>query len=142
MANHDFLGYGLVRPFRRDAARDFLSAGGVELVQSTLGQALATMAASPVTHGEIPWRPGAGSLLHLLRHSNTTPATRQKAVAWCRDAARKWAPRVEVIDVTAVEPRRINELNRIVIKVVWKPIERDVPANQVALPPKTTEVVI
>ena len=58
----DFLGVGLLSPFRR-GARDFVSGGGVELVRSSVRQILGTRAAVGKFAGELPWRPNFGSKL-------------------------------------------------------------------------------
>lgn len=63
-----FLGTNLIRPFRRDQKKDFVSASGEALVRAAVGQILATRASSDVSQGEIPWRTNFGSLLHLLRY--------------------------------------------------------------------------
>ena len=41
MAN-EFLGFGLLRPFRRDRKADFAAAGGEALLRSAVGQILGT----------------------------------------------------------------------------------------------------
>lgn len=51
-----FLGFGLLRPFRRDLKADFAADGGERLVRSAVGQILCTMASSDFTQGEVPWR--------------------------------------------------------------------------------------
>lgn len=135
----NFFGYGLTRPFRR-GAKDFANAGGADLVATVVAQVLGTRAASATTQGELPWRPNAGSLLHVLRHRNNTATSRERARIYVQDAIRRWEPRVEVLDVTVPEPQRINELNQMVVRVTWRLIGKNVPGNEVLLPPRTTEV--
>lgn len=139
MAN-DFLGSGLLAPFQRDGKGDFAHASGARLVGSTIAQIVATRAQSAKAGGELPWRTNAGSWIHLLRHRNNTPAFRETARVYIQSAIRRWEPRVEVLDVTAVEPDRINELNKPVIRIRWRLIERNTPSNRVLFGPESTEV--
>ena len=64
----EFLGFALLRPFRRDLRSDLAAAGGADVIKSAVGQVLGTVGASDFTQGELPWRTDFGSLLHLLRH--------------------------------------------------------------------------
>ena len=52
----EFLGNGLLRPFRRDQKADFAAAGGEEVIKSAVGQVLGTMGSSDFTQGEVAWR--------------------------------------------------------------------------------------
>lgn len=136
----DFLGSGLLAPFQRDGKGDFANARGVKLISSSIAQIVGTRAQSATSGGELPWRTNAGSWLHLLRHRNNTPAFREAARIYIQNAVRRWEPRVEVLDVTPIDPDRISELNRPVIRIRWRFIERNVPGNRVLLGPATTEV--
>ena len=141
MAN-DFLGSGLLRPFQRNGTGDFANGSDEALLNASIGQVLSTRASSPTSQGELPWRPDAGSKLHLVRHRNNVSVTRETARAFVLEALRRWEPRVEVLDVTVVRPERITELNKIVLKIAWQPIERNVDHNRVRFGPFTTEVAI
>lgn len=94
----DFLGFGLLAPFTRTAA-DFANAGGIEHLQSMVGQVLGTMAGSDYTEGELPWRSDFGSLLHLLRHRNNDPVTAELARVYIGEALARWIPQIRLIDV-------------------------------------------
>ncbi len=51
-----FLGFGLLRPFRRDFRSGFAAAGGADVIKSAVGLVLGTIGASHFTQGELPWR--------------------------------------------------------------------------------------
>ena len=121
-----FLGYGPIRPFRRDGRGDIAHAGGVELVRSCVGQVLGTRASSEVVQGELPWRPEFGSLLYLLRHRKNTNSLGELARAWAQDALAHWEPRVRVVSVNAYKRGRI-----LYARVVFDIIDRNVPGNNV-----------
>lgn len=101
----DFLGHGLLMPFRRDRARDFAAGGGEAAVRAAVQQVLGTVGASDFTQGELSWRTEFGSLLHLLRHQKSDVALHELAQVYVRDALRRWEPRVRVwrVDVTQIE---------------------------------------
>ena len=94
-----FVGYGLIRPFRRDRKIDFAASGGLKLLQSAIGLILGTTCSSQFTEGELPWRPEFGSLLQQLRHRSNDAATRELARVYVVDAIRRWEPRVQITDV-------------------------------------------
>jgi phage baseplate assembly protein W len=128
----DFLGRGLSIPFRRDRARDWASASGEELVRSAVAQVLGTVGASDFTQGELPWRTEFGSLLHLLRHQKNDVALREMAKVYVQDALRRWEPRIMV---TRLDAERLddNQGSKLVLRLRYNVIQRNVPGNQVLL---------
>jgi phage baseplate assembly protein W len=68
VSSPSILGFGLLRPLRRDQASDFAAAGGIDLVKADVGQLLGTRAQTDTTDGELQWRTESGSRLHRLRH--------------------------------------------------------------------------
>jgi uncharacterized protein len=90
----EFLGFGLLRPFRRDQKADFAAAGGGALIRSAVGQILGTVGSSDFTQGELPWRTEFGSLLHLLRHQKNDRVLQELARVYVVDALKRWEPRV------------------------------------------------
>jgi len=97
------LGYGLIHPFRFDGKEDFLAAGGVELVRSSVKQILGTFSgegARSTARGELRWRTDFGSPLHALRHRPNNAWTRELARTWVIEKLGKWEPRVRVTAVT------------------------------------------
>jgi phage baseplate assembly protein W len=131
-----FLGFGIVRPFVRDAA-DFASAGGFTLVRSCVGQVLGTRAKSERSMGEVPWR-NLGSKLHLLRHRKG-PIVDEMARFYAREALGIWEPRVEVVQITT-ELNRSTRARNILTRI--RVIDQNVPGNNVLLPDETLEVEV
>ncbi len=128
----DFIGRGLSIPFRRDRARDWASANGEELVRSAVAQVLGTVGASDFTQGELPWRTEFGSLLHLLRHQKNDVALREMAKVYVQDALRRWEPRIMVTRLDA-ERLEDSEGSKLVLRLRYNVIQRNVPGNQVLL---------
>jgi len=129
MAN-EFLGFGLLRPFRRDRKADFAAAGGEALVRSAVGQILGTMASSDFTQGELPWRTEFGSLLHLLRHQKNDAVLQKLARVHVADALRRWEPRVQLTSVQVTRERDRGE-NVLAIRLRYDVISASVPGNNV-----------
>jgi phage baseplate assembly protein W len=128
----DLLGRGLSIPFRRDRARDWASASGEALVRSAVAQVLGTVGASDFTQGELPWRTEFGSLLHLLRHQKNDVALREMAKVYVQDALRRWEPRIMVTRLDA-ERLEDSEGSKLVLRLRYNVIQRNVPGNQVLL---------
>ena len=135
----DFLGFGLTRPFRRDKKTDFASAGGADLVKSSVGQILGTRAQSELSPGEIPWRPEFGSLLHMLRHVKNKAVLQDLARVHVNDALARWAPRTIVREVTA---ERFLKGRGLLVRVVFDLIDENVPGNNVILGGLVVEVAV
>ncbi len=129
MAN-EFLGFGLLRPFRRDRKADFAAAGGEALVRSAVGQILGTMASSDFTQGELPWRTEFGSLLHLLRHQKNDAVLQELARVHVADALKRWEPRVQLASVQVTRERDRGE-NILALRVRYNIISANVPGNNV-----------
>jgi hypothetical protein len=129
MAN-EFLGFGLLRPFRRDRKADFAAAGGEALVRSAVGQILGTMASSDFTQGELPWRTEFGSLLHLLRHQKNDAVLQELARVHVADALKRWEPRVQLTSVQVTRERDRGE-NVLAIRLRYNIISANVPGNNV-----------
>jgi hypothetical protein len=128
----DFLGYGLLRPFRRDRKADFAAAGGEALVRSAVGQILGTMASSEHTQGELPWRTEFGSLLHLLRHQKNDAVLQELARVHVVDALKRWEPRVQVTSVKVTREQQDGE-NVLAIRLRYSIISANTPGNNVIL---------
>lgn len=115
------LGFGLIRPFRRDEKNDFANTGGVALVRACVGQVLGTMANSPDNPdlgGELLWNPEFGSLLYLLRHMKNDDVLRELGRYYVVDALRRWEPRVLLKDCSVTrEGTSAEGENRLVIQL-------------------------
>jgi len=129
----EFLGFGLVRPFRRDARADFLAAGGEQAIRSAVGQILGTVGASEMTQGEIPWRTEFGSLLHRLRHQKNDSLLQELARVYVVDALKRWEPRIIVTDVRITREQQDRD-NVLAIKLRYDVISTNTPGNNVILP--------
>lgn len=129
---NEFLGFGLLRPFRRDLKADFASDGGERVIRSAVGQILGTMAGSEFTQGELPWRTEFGSLLHLLRHQRNDAVLQELARVYVVDALKRWEPRVVVTSVKVTRERQDGE-NVLAIRLRYNVISTNVPGNNVIL---------
>jgi phage baseplate assembly protein W len=127
----DFLGKGPIAPLRRLGAQDFIFGAGAPLIRSAIHQIVGT------ERGEVRWRPGFGLRLNAKRHKLNNEDLKDELRAEVDTAIRAFEPRV---DLNQVEVRQ--EGPKIVIKVGWQPIERNVPGNQVILGPEITEVTV
>jgi phage baseplate assembly protein W len=128
----EFLGFGLVRPFRRDARADLLAAGGEQVIRSAVGQILGTVGASEMTQGEIPWRTDFGSLLHRLRHQKNDSVLQELARVYVVDALKRWEPRIVVTAVTVQREQHDGE-NVLGIWIRYDVISTNTPGNNVIL---------
>ncbi len=129
-ATQEFLGFGLLRPFRRDLKADFAADGGERLIRSAVGQILGTMAGSDFTQGELPWRTEFGSLLHLLKHQRNDVVLQELARVYVVDALKRWEPRVVVTSVKVTRERQDGE-NVLAIRLRYNVISTNVPGNNV-----------
>ena len=124
----EFLGVGILRPFRRDQKSDFAAAGGEALIRSAVGQILGTVGSSDFTQGEVPWRTTFGSLLHLLRHQKNDNVLQELARVYVVDVLKRWEPRVTVTDVQVTREQRGGE-PVLAIRVRYNVISVNVPGN-------------
>jgi phage baseplate assembly protein W len=131
------LGYGLIRPFRRDEKNDFANAGGERLVRACVGQVLGTFASSPENPdviGELRWNSSFGSLLYLLRHKSNNLVTQQLAKFYVAQALARWEPRVRLKEVEAtVEETPGQGKNKLVIRLKYDFVASS-GSNNVILP--------
>lgn len=118
-----FLGFGLLRPFRRDLKADFAADGGERIVRSAVGQVLGTMAGSDFTQGEVPWRTEFGSLLHLLRHKRNDAVLQELARVYVVDALKRWEPRVAVTSVQMTRELQDGQ-NVLAIRIRYNLVDR------------------
>lgn len=112
--------------------QDFAFAEGEELVRSSVGQILGTLAATDFTQGEIPWRPELGSALHLLRHQKNDAVLQELARVHVADALKRWEPRVQLTSVQVTRDRDRGE-NVLALRIRYNIIDRNVPGNNVML---------
>lgn len=126
-----FLGSGIVRPFRRGAS-DVANDNGVNLVRSCVAQCLGTRV------GELEWRPEFGSRLHLCKHRKG-PVLSALAAYYVTEALSRWEPRVIVTSVVA----SFDPLGQtLTVDLLYNIITANVPGNQVAVQGVTQSVQI
>lgn len=126
-----FLGFGPLRPFRRDQKADFANGGDRALLRARVGQILGTRALSVVGSGELPWRGAFGSRLHLLRHRNRSEGLIQMAEAMIREALERWEPNVNVLEVEEVDQ---TATRRVSLRVHYEIIGADLLPDSVDVP--------
>lgn len=138
------LGFGLLRPFRRDEKNDFANGGSLELIQACVGQILGMQGASsdnPAVDGELEWAPKRGSLLYLLRHQKNDLALRELARIYVVDALRRFEPRIRVKTVLASrEKSDTGEEVVLLIRIKYDVISVNTPTNQVLFADVTQDV--
>ncbi len=127
-----FLGFGLLRPFRRDQKADFAASGAEQVIRSAVGQILGTVGSSDFTQGELPWRTEFGSLLHLLRHQKNDRVLQELARVYVVDALKRWEPRVVVTAVQVAREQQDGE-NVLAVRLRYNVISTNVPGNNVIL---------
>lgn len=135
----EFLGFGLLRPFQRDA-RDFAAAAGEQLVRSAVGQVLGTIGATENTPGELPWTE-FGSLLHRLRHQKNDSVLQELARVYVVDALKRWEPRVIVTDVRVSREQHDGE-NVLAIRLRYDVVSTNTPGNNVILSGVEQSIVV
>lgn len=124
----DFLGNGLVTPFRR-GSRDFATSRGIDLVDSAVKQILGTRAAVGEMSGELRWRPDFGSKLWILRHRKKDPDLNDQAEAYIEEALAQ-EPRVRLVQAE-VQPDTEVDDTRLRLKLRTEIIAENVPGNRV-----------
>lgn len=91
-------GRGILTPFQRDGKGDIANGVGAELLRSLVGQVLGTVANSPSTRGELPYRPDFGSTLTILRHHRLDGRLRELARIGVVEALKRWIPEIDVTE--------------------------------------------
>lgn len=121
-----FLGYGILRPFRRDEKNDFANGGGLRLLDARLGQLLATRADATTGAGELPWRTDFGSRLHVLRHRNNSDGLADLAEVIANEAIERWEKNVVVLEVTAerVSVNGSPQARTLLVRVRYKVVDQ------------------
>ena len=104
-------GSGLVHPFRRLAASDFVSATGESLIKSNISQIIGTR------RGEIPWMPEFGLDIEKYRHSNIVSPKEQRIADEVAGAISKWEKRCVVVSSTGEKKTDENQLR---LRISWR----------------------
>jgi len=126
----EFLGFGLLRPLRRDQKADFAAGGGEQLIRSAVGQILGTIGSSDATPGELPWRTEFGSLLHRLRHQKNDSVLQELGRVYVVDALKRWEPRIVATAVQIAREQHDGE-NVLSIRLRYDVISANTPGDNV-----------
>lgn len=132
------LGFGLIRPFRRDQKNDFANAGGVDLVKSCVGQILGMQGAAPenpLLQGELDWDPTRGSLIYLLRHKTNDLVLTQLGRVYVVNTLKAFEPRVRVTSVNiSKQPGPDGPDQILLIDLTYDILAAPAPSNLVLFP--------
>jgi phage baseplate assembly protein W len=127
----DILGFGLLAPFVRGPS-DFENAGGIDHLQSMIGQVLGTMSGSDYTEGELPWRTEFGSLLHLIRHKQNDEILEELARVYVGQALAKWIPQIRLKDIkTTKKTGPEGEENILEIRITYRLVNINQNGNEI-----------
>lgn len=127
-----FLGFGLLRPFRRDEKNDFANGGEEAIVRARVGQILGTNGSSEFAQGELEWNPEFGCLLYLLKHQTNPVAVSEIGKYYVVSALQRWEPCVRVTRCT-VRKDATPEQTTLVISLMYDIISANAPGNDVVV---------
>lgn len=111
IANLEFLGFGMLVPFRIDGHGDIANGGGMNNLRSRVRTLLGTR------QGEMPWKPNFGLNLDQFRHAPNDRVLEQQASFVVHEQFRLWEPQIEIANIQAA---RLVKKNRILLTVNWK----------------------
>ncbi|RYG41160.1 phage baseplate protein [bacterium] len=123
-ATKDFLGSGWRFPPRLD------SRGQIELVHEEADIEEAIQMILNTRKGERPMRPGFGCAIHDLVFAPNDPSTVGLARRYVQEALLMWEPRIDQVDVRAVEDRRTPD-NAILLDVRYRIVATNSARNLV-----------
>lgn len=113
----EYLGAGIILPFRRDGKHDFANSVGLDMVRSSAYVILSTLCSGPENEGEIRWNQHLGTQLPLMRHRNFNDETvRELAVHYGFDGLSSNDPRIILSNVNII--KKVNE-NKLTIKFTY-----------------------
>lgn len=114
------IGYGLLKPFRREAT-DFAAGTGETLLDSCVRTVINTRAAGFEGRlaGEYPWRKNFGSWIHRLRHRNIRAGREDLGITYLAMAINRWEPRVEADTVRSGAVESSGDDNTFTIRLYY-----------------------
>ncbi len=130
-SNPEFLGTGLITPFRRMGSSDFMSSSGPELVRSSVRQIIG------IQKGELRWRPKFGTRISKFKNKPNTEGVEHLLSDDIESSVRQHEPRATTITV-AVNRRD----NRLLASITWSLTSKNTAANQTLVGPDHFEVTI
>ncbi len=129
--NQEFLGTGLITPFRRFGGADFMSSSGPDLVRSSIRQIIG------IQRGEIKWRPTFGTRTARMKHKPNTEGLEHLLEDDLQGSIKQYEPRATTANVRA--SRRDN---RIYATVQWSLSSKNTSGNQTLVGPDSFDTVI
>jgi phage baseplate assembly protein W len=130
-SNSEFLGTGLITPFRRLGSADFMSTSGPELVRSSIRQIVG------IQMGEIKWRPKFGQRTGKLKNKPNTEAVEHMLSDDLQSGIKRHEPRATTVNVTV--NRRDNKL---LATIQWSLSTQNTTNNQTLVGPDSFDTVI
>lgn len=129
--NQEFLGAGLITPFRRLGSADFMSSSGPDLVRSAIRQIVG------IQRGELRWRPTFGTRIARMKHKPNTEGLEHMFNDDLQNAIKQNEPRVTTVNVTT--NRQEDRLNA---AIQWSLSSKNTSGNQTLIGPDNFNVVI
>jgi len=128
---YEYLGSGVLLPFRRDGKDDFANGVGLDVIKTSLTSIFGTLRSGPANEGELPYNQELGSLLRLLRHRNINdPTTQELATHYVLESILVNEPRVRAKAVGF--DSRPSE-NKLVLRLTYDVVSRDTTGTNVLL---------
>lgn len=114
----EYLGAGIILPFRRDGKQDFANSSGLDMVRSSVRLILGTLCSGPENEGELRYNQGLGTLVSTLKHRNIDdPTTQELATHYVYEALKENEPRVLLFDVRIDKD---SDRNQFVMKISFR----------------------
>lgn len=129
--NQEFLGRGLLQPFQRIGAGDFVSSSGIPLIRASIMQIVGTV------KGELQWRPGFGTRLTKYKHKPNTDTLTELISTELESAIKLYEPRISTAQVTVTK-----DGNVITARIQWSVVDKNVSGNNTLVGPDTFSVII
>lgn len=129
--NQEFLGTGLITPFRRLGSADFMSSSGPDLVRSSIRQIVG------IQKGELRWRPKFGSRISKLKNKPNTENVEHILSDDLQGSIKQYEPRATTVNVNVQRKD-----NKLLALVNWSLTSKNTPANQTIIGPDTFEVIL
>ena len=115
---YEYLGAGIILPFRRDGKQDFANSSGLDMVRSSVRMILETMCSGPENEGELRFNQRMGTQIQTLRHRNIDdPVTQELATHYVYEALKDNEPRALLFDVRV---DRDPSNNKMILKISYR----------------------
>lgn len=129
--NQEFLGRGLLQPFQRIGAGDFVSSAGIPLIREAIKQIVGTL------KGELQWRPSFGTRLAKYKHKPNTDTLAELVSTELQAAIKFYESRISTVQVNVTK-----QDNLLIATITWSVVDKNVPGNNTLVGPDTFSVTI